>query len=94
MSIFETSIDEVKGGYKPHIRLRKDIVKDEYGNYWKLGSGSNLAESFPTEVAKLRANYIDSDGRELYAKGLGIPRVTKDYQQALRIKAFYDSLLK
>jgi hypothetical protein len=94
MSIFEVTIDEVKGGYKPHIRLKKDIVKDEFGNYWKLGKGSNLAAAFPTEVGKLRDNYIDSDGRELYAKGLGIPRITSNYEQALRIKAFYETLVK
>lgn len=82
-----------KGGYIPHIKWNSALIKEFGGNQAK-GLNEKLRGIFPEVIEKLKEAGIDSEGREMYAKGAKIPREFESLEEANHALSIYKSILK
>ena len=80
------------GGYIPHIKFKSSLIKSLGGNQVK-GLNKKLRSAFPELIEKLKELGIDSSGREMYAKSIGIQRSFESKSEAEAAKSIYQSII-
>ena len=80
------------GGFIPHIKWSTNLIKGLGGNQIK-GLNNKLRTMFPEVITKLAELGIDSSGREMYAKSIGIDRVFESESEAMAACSIYQSII-